>query len=73
MTIDVAQATANLCAIDKARVLVELWYERYNHAAVMLDRAKRELCDATHASRGTPRCVECPSHMCRGHKEAPRG
>ena len=65
MSIDVAKAVHDLGAIETARVRIDLWYERYNHAGVMLDRSKRELCDATRSNRGEPRCVRCPSHMCR--------
>lgn len=73
MAIDVSEAVARLCAIELAQVKIDLWYERYNHASVMLDRSRRELCDATRASRGEPRCVKCPSIMCRGdYQKEPR-
>ena len=65
MSIDVTEAVANLLRIEHAQTKYDFWYERYCHAATMLDQSRREKCDYTRASRGEPRCVRCPSSMCR--------
>ena len=39
-----------LLKIDYARLEHQLWYEKYNHAGVMLEAATRKLKDAEQAS-----------------------